>query len=596
MTPKETIHLFYACDDAFVKFTAVSLHSIMKNADRERKYHVHVLYTDIAEETKARVLGMADECFEISFDNVSRYLDNLCRRLPLRDYYSNTTYYRMFIADMFPAIDKAIYVDSDTVVQGNIAELYAHDVEQYDLAACHEQAMVQVDVYGSYVEKCLGLDRNLFFNAGVLLINCRRFRERRILERFADLLGVYDCRVTQDEDYLNVLCKDKVLWVEQQWNTEMFGEIPYPEEEYKLIHYIMVSKPWHYADCRCGAFFWEYAKQTFAYEEIKEVLENYTDEEKERDLVSAKRLMQTAIYEINKKDNYLSIVKNGTTKSRERLLIVDKIAKYEREGRFDEDVEEDPPSKELLPEHVDYLRSSVKSKLKSKFAYSVARIFMNDMIAKKQLIIKDIKGLENYAGLQSGAVVTCNHFNAMDSFAMQIVYEASGQKKRKFYRVIREGNYTNFPGFYGMLMRNCNTFPLSSNKQTMRKFMKSVDAILTGGHFLLIYPEQSMWWNYRKPKPLKKGGFIMATKNNVPVLPCFITMEDSDVKDGDGFFVQEYTIHIGKPIYPDAKKKRSENVQAMMDENFACWKNIYERTYGIPLQYADEEIHLPKKA
>lgn len=88
----------------------------------------------------------------------------------------------------------------------------------------------------------------------------------------------------------------------------------------------------------------------------------------------------------------------------------------------------------------------------------------------------------------------------------------------------------------------------------------------------------------------------MATKNNVPVLPCFITMEDSDVKDGDGFFVQEYTIHIGKPIYPDAKKKRSENVQAMMDENFACWKNIYEKTYGIPLQYADEEIRLPKKA
>ena len=135
MKHNQTIHIFYACDDAFVKFTAVSLYSIMKNADRERKYHVHVLYTDIAEETKARVLEMADERFEISFDDVSRYLDNLCNRLPLRDYYSNTTYYRMFIADMFPAIDKAIYVDSDTVVQGNIAELYDYDVERYDLAA-----------------------------------------------------------------------------------------------------------------------------------------------------------------------------------------------------------------------------------------------------------------------------------------------------------------------------------------------------------------------------------------------------------------------------------------------------------------------------
>lgn len=593
---EQVIPVFYACDNSFVKYMVVSLKSLLCNASPDYRYRIHILHSDITEELQEKVRAMATEYAEICFHDVRMHLQEIAERLPIRDYYSNTTYYRMFIAEMFPEYDKALYIDSDTVVPGDISELYGKELGDNYVGAAHEQAMVQENVYGCYVEEVLGIDRNNYFNAGVLLINCKAFRENRLLEKFIELLGIYNFVVTQDEDYLNVLCKDKVLWIEQQWNTEMFGEIPYPEEEYKLIHYIMVSKPWHYADCRCGAFFWEYAKQTFAYEEIKEVLESYTDEEKERDLVSAKRLMQTAIYEINKKDNYLSIVKNGTTKSRERLLIVDKIAKYEREGRFDEDVEEDPPSKELLPEHVDYLRSSVKSKLKSKFAYSVARIFMNDMIAKKQLIIKDIKGLENYAGLQSGAVVTCNHFNAMDSFAMQIAYEASGQKKRKFYRVIREGNYTNFPGFYGMLMRNCNTFPLSSNKQTMRKFMKSVDAILTGGHFLLIYPEQSMWWNYRKPKPLKKGGFIMATKNNVPVLPCFITMEDSDVKDGDGFFVQEYTIHIGKPIYPDAKKKRSENVQAMMDENFACWKNIYEKTYGIPLQYADEEIHLPKKA
>ena len=81
----EIIHLFYACDDAFLKYTAVSLHSIKKNADRERKYHVHVLYTDMSEQNRSRVLAMADDCFDISFDNVSRYLDNLCARLPLRD-------------------------------------------------------------------------------------------------------------------------------------------------------------------------------------------------------------------------------------------------------------------------------------------------------------------------------------------------------------------------------------------------------------------------------------------------------------------------------------------------------------------------------
>jgi 1-acyl-sn-glycerol-3-phosphate acyltransferase len=219
----------------------------------------------------------------------------------------------------------------------------------------------------------------------------------------------------------------------------------------------------------------------------------------------------------------------------------------------------------------------------------MARKFMNHMIAEKQLIIKEIVGIENYNSLESGAVITCNHFSAMDSFAMQIAYEASRHKKRKFYRVIKEGNYTSFPGFYGALMRNCNTLPLSSNKETMKKFMNAVDKVLSAGHFVLVYPEQSMWWNYRKPKPLKRGAFTFAARNHVPVLPIFITMEDSDVLDGDGFFVQEYTIHIGKPIYPDPAKRERENAERMMEENSRVWKEIYEESYGIPLEYTTEE-------
>jgi 1-acyl-sn-glycerol-3-phosphate acyltransferase len=102
---------------------------------------------------------------------------------------------------------------------------------------------------------------------------------------------------------------------------------------------------------------------------------------------------------------------------------------------------------------------------------------------------------------------------------------------------------------------------------------------------VLIYPEQSMWWNYRKPKPLKSGGFYFAAKNKVPVLPCFITMRDSSVIGADGFPVQEYTIHVEKPIYPDPTLSVSENSQMMMDKNYEIWKEIYEREYGIELKY-----------
>lgn len=590
MNEQKKVPVFYACDDNFVKYTMVSLHSMMENASKDRQYEIHILHTDISERMQKLLKEMSNENFTVQFDNVTDYLKSIRNKLPLRDYYSKTTYFRLFIAEMFPEYEKAIYIDSDTIVLGDVAELYDYELGDSYVGACNEQVMIQEDVYGTYVEQVVGVERDNYFNAGMIVINCEQFRKNHVLEQFMELLQMYNFVVTQDEDYLNLICHNKVCWLPQKWNVEVFGTLACPENEICVLHYIMVSKPWHYRDCRMQDYFWRYAKETPVYDEIMEVLDSYTDEERKRDAESCDRLLQTAKDETANENNYMNLVRAGKLKSRDRLEVLEKIARYEREGRFSEDVEEDPPTRELKPNEIDYLRKKLKSKIKTKLTYKVARGFLNRIIENKQLIIKDVIGIENMDALNSGAVITCNHFNAFDSFAVQIAYEKSKQcKKRRLYRVIREGNYTNFPGFYGMLMRNCYTFPLSSNKDTMKKFMKSMDTVLQHGDFMLVYPEQSMWWNYRKPKPLKKGAFTFAVQNNVPVLPIFITMQDSDIIGDDGFYVQEYIIHIEKPIYPDPSKSRAENIAWMRDENYRIWKEIYEKFYGIPLVYDCEK-------
>ena len=229
------------------------------------------------------------------------------------------------------------------------------------------------------------------------------------------------------------------------------------------------------------------------------------------------------------------------------------------------------------------------TRIKSRYAFHQARKYLNKILKNKEMIVDDIIGCENIGNLKTGAIITCNHFNAFDSFAIQMAYEKSVKSKKvKFFRVIREGNYTSFPGFFGFLMRNCNTLPLSSNKKTMQQFMRSVSKLLNDGHLVLVYPEQSMWWNYRKPKPLKKGAFQFAVKANVPVVPCFITMKDSDIIGSDGFNIQRYTIHISKPIMPDSEKNQNENIEAMMNENYRVWKEIYEEVYQTKLEYLTE--------
>ncbi len=587
---KSIVPIFYACDDRFVKFTIVSIASMLENASPDYQYEIHVLHTDITTETMEKVYRLSRENATIQFDNVTDYLYSISEKLPLRDYYSKTTYYRLFIAEMFPQLKKAIYIDSDTVVCGNIAEFYNHDLGSCYVGACHEQAMVQTNEYGTYVEKCLGIDRNNYFNAGVILINCEQFRKQKILEQFTDLLHVYNFAVTQDEDYLNVICQNHVKFIDQRWNTEVFGNIPYPASEFKVIHYIMVSKPWHFSDCRYGDIFWHYAEMTEVIDDIRKILADYTDEQRKADMESCDRLMKLAVSETYREDNYLNRKKKERC-SADRQRILEKIDQFEYEGRFDEDVEDDPPGRMIEPGEVDYQCKKLSSKILAKIAYAAGKRYLKKCLKNKQMIVKDIKGVENFAALSSGAIITCNHFNAMDSFAMQMAYMSSGHKKRKFFRIIREGNYTSFPGFFGFLMRHFYTLPLATNLQVKKDFIRSVDQLLRDGNFVLVYPEQSMWWNYRKPKPFKEGGFYMAAKNMVPVLPCFITMEDSDIMDENGFPVQEYTIHISKPIYPDPVKSLRSNTRMLMNENYEEWKEIYERTYHIPLTYETKKAN-----
>lgn len=589
------IPIFFACDEGFVKYTMVSMKSIMENADRSRKYHIYILHMGITEATQAKVLAMADEEFAIDFVDVTDKMKSIADKLPIRDYYSNTTYFRLFIPDMFPQYRKALYIDSDTIVVGNIAELYDHKLGKLYAGVCPDRVVAQTDILGDYVEKVLGVKRTRYFNAGVMLMNCSQFRENHLLDEFLEMLHVYLFVVAQDQDYLNLICKNQVLYMEPKWNAQVFGELACPEEEVGLFHFNMAAKPWHYEDCRLAEYFWKYAKMTVDYDAIKEGLANYTDEQRRNDSVSGEKLIRLAVSEINREDNYLRKMEKAG-KSESKLALLAHIEELEREGRFSEDAEENPPAPVLMPEDINYLPRSIKSKTQTKYAFKVARWFVNMLIKKKQLIIKEYKGIENLEKVADGAVITCNHFNAFDSFAIQLAFEQGKLKKKKMYRVIREGNYTGFPGFYGVLMRHCNTLPLSSNFKTMEKFIAAVDRVLEKNQFVLVYPEQGMWWNYRKPRPLQKGAFTFAARNNKPVLPVFITMEDSDVLDDDGFYVQEYTVHFCEPIYPDPNKKRAQNACEMRDKNYEAWKSVYEQTYGEKLTYScDEEQPIKEK-
>ena len=586
---KRPIPIFFAVDDGYAPFLAVALQSLIDNSSIDNKYEIRILYTSITDDSKKKIYKYTRENVSIEFVNVSKCLKEINEKLHTRDYYSKTTYYRIFIPELFPQYDKALYIDADIVVLSDIANLYNIDIGDNLIGGATEETVQCVKAFQDYVEKVVGIiDSKNYINAGVIIMNLKELRKIEFQKKFFYLLGTVKYTVVQDEDYLNRICKGRVKIIDGSWNKEPIGGRTVRREQLNLIHYNLVSKPWLFDGIEYEEYFWKYASRTEYIDKIRRMKENFTEEQKVKAMESGDRLIELARMEADcvGDDRVKKEVETNIEKAPDRLKVLEKIEQLELEGRFDLDVEDDPPTIELKPNAVDYLNKKYRSKIKTMVANTIGERFLNELIRSRKLIIKEIKGMENLQSVKSGALITCNHFNPFDSFAMEHTFRKSGQEKsKKLYKVIREGNYTNFPGLYGFFFRNCNTLPLSSNKRTMVKFVESVDEILKRGDFILIYPEQSMWWNYRKPKPLKRGAFKLAARNNVPIIPVFITMEDSELIGEDGFPIQEYIINIEKPIYPDENLSESANTTIMKDKNFEIWKNVYEDFYKKPLEY-----------
>lgn len=596
--PKKNIPIFFTVDNIYIPFLAVTLQSLVDNITEEYKYSIKILHTNVSEENKKLIFKFERENVDIEFVDLNYYIEKIKDKLYTRDYYTSTTYFRLFLPELYPQYDKVLYLDSDIVILKDVAQLYNTEIGTNLVAAVPDDIIQNNKVFQEYVEKVVGVaSYKRYFNAGVLLMNLDELRKFNFQDKFMYLLETVKFKVIQDQDYLNRLCKGRVKLLDAGWNRMPMTDNDIKIENIKLIHYNYVYKPWHFDDILYQDIFWSYAKKTEFYEKISEIKNNYTNEQKNNDIESDKalrklaqkesdcvgddRIYRTSIDTMQKKND------DVISKYEERLKIIEKIQKLEEEGTFDIDVEDDPPTIELESNNVDYLKEKAYSKFKNRVANIVGKRFLKEILKENKLIIKDVRGIENLTNIKSGAMITCNHFNPFDSFAIETVFRKSGlSKSKKLYKVIREGNYTNFSGLYGFFFRNCDTLPLSSNTKTMVEFMKAVDIILQRGDFILIYPEQSLWWNYKKPKPLKNGAYKLAARNNVPVIPIFITMEDSNIIGDDGFPIQEYIINIEKPIYPDEKLSEKENTQNMKEKNFKVWKKIYEEFYNIKLEYS----------
>ena len=584
---KNRIPVFFAVDDNYIDFLEVTLAAIIDNAkDEEYAYNFYILHNGLSKTSKKKLSKFSHHRFKVSYYNVSGSLGQMENRFKLRDYYTLTTYYRLLIPNTFFYIDKAIYLDCDIVVLDDLSNLYKYDIGDNLVGAVSDASVQVVKEFSDYTLNALEIKKEDYFNAGVLLMNLKEMRAYHLLNKVYELSKTTAFRVAQDQDLLNVLCKDKVTYLPSGWNVMPIGN---REVNISLIHYNLIYKPWKRKDTMYQEHFWHYVRKLDLEASIKERLDSITEEYLKNEEEGMNNLIKLCKHESLHPENYKDCKLINQEEdvyyslNIERSEVYERIKKLEEEGKFDVDVENDPPYIPLHVGDVDYKQRKLRHKLQARLYTYYSFKYFNHQIKAGNIIIDGYEGIENLKKVKGGAIVTSNHFNPFDSIPIHKAVKKYHRKGRLF-KIIKEGNYT-FPGLYGRFMRYCNTLPLANDYDVMREMIQSVGYWLDKGHMILIYPEQSMWWNYRKPKPTKAGAFRFAAKFDYPVLPTFITLRETDKVNKDGDNILAYTLHILKPIYPRPDLNFKENVIYLQACHDMAWKDVYEKVYNTKLEY-----------
>ena len=183
-TNVKEIPIFFATDDNYVPFLDVAVRSLISNASKDYKYKIIVLNTGLNKQKTDKVKAMENENFSIEFADISYAIEDLKNKLPNCYHFGLATWYRLFIQSLFPQYDKILYLDCDIVVLGDVSKLYNMDLEGNNIAGVVEPFILRTKEFSDYTKLAVGVDAKDYINAGIMVIDLKKFRDQKIEQKF----------------------------------------------------------------------------------------------------------------------------------------------------------------------------------------------------------------------------------------------------------------------------------------------------------------------------------------------------------------------------------------------------------------------------
>lgn len=302
----KTIPVFFTTDKGRLPLLTVAIQSLLSHINTTDNYKIYVLSSSL---TKEELITQKDidaefptlnNNVEIKVVDISNYIDGL--KDAVCGHYSIAMFYRLFIPKLFPQYNKVVYLDCDIILNDDIAKMYNVDIKNNYAGVVLDQIVINNPEFIKYVINFVGCDNDKqYFNTGVLLINSQRWREEDLNKKLIDFIKSNKSPIAPDQDFLNNYCKGQVTYLEDGWDEMPLGK-KLEDKDIHILHFNLFLKPWLYKDLMYQEYFWKHAKNTKYYNYFLDLLNSYTDKQREEDKQKMRFLLNIALEFANKKD------------------------------------------------------------------------------------------------------------------------------------------------------------------------------------------------------------------------------------------------------------------------------------------------------
>lgn len=279
---QETIPIVFAINQSYVSYLSVALVSLIEKVDLMRIYEVYILYHDIDTNSLNILCSLSTPNVKINVIKVTSCIHDILTYGSVRDHVTLETYFRILIPSLLPQFDKVIYLDCDIIITTDISSLYDIDLEGFAIGAINDYVFDK-----EFLNKVLAVRQKYlphYFNAGVLLMNNRVFKNRNLDVKFMEYLKNGIKYVCQDQDILNMVCEGMIKTLPVKWNLCLAPLIWNRYEQARdvdllsyiegfknpaIIHYNGSLKPTDTDDGYFIPLFWKIARKSPYFKELK---------------------------------------------------------------------------------------------------------------------------------------------------------------------------------------------------------------------------------------------------------------------------------------------------------------------------------------